>query len=274
MWHGYPGSVKIAAVQERFDLDKAANLERVLSTTASCAGDGAAVVLFPEATMCGFGDPGEDLAPFAEPLDGLFVTELCAAARTHRVTVVAGMFEPSEEWGHVYNTVVAVGPFGLLGAYRKFHLYDALGWRESDRVTAGDARCDGAVVFDVEDLTFGVMNCYDLRFPEMARVLVDQGATVLLEPANWLAGEGKSDVFATLVRARAIESTAYVVAAAKPGPDCAGCSAVVDPAGVVLSSLGPDETGVVEAELSADRVDEVRAVLPVLAHRRFAVTDR
>jgi predicted amidohydrolase len=205
------------------------------------------------------------------------VTSLCAAARELRVTVVAGMFEPSGAAGRVFNTVVVVGPFGLLGAYRKFHLFDALGWRESDRFVAGDPQLDETVTFTAgaaEELTVGVMNCYDLRFPEMARQLVDRGASVLLEPANWIAGPGKGDVFETLVRARAIESTAYVVAAAKPAPECAGRSMIVDPAGVVLARLGEDEEGIVAADLALERVEEVRAVLPVLENRRFAVVPR
>jgi predicted amidohydrolase len=118
------------------------------------------------------------------------------------------------------------------------------------------------------------MNCYDLRFPEMARALVDRGATVLLEPANWIAGPGKADTFVTLLRARAIENTCWVVAAAKPGPECAGCSSIVDPAGLVVAQLGEDEEGTVEADLSATRVSEVREVLPVLEHRRFGVSVR
>jgi predicted amidohydrolase len=266
--------VKVAAAQFACGLDTSANLARVLETVADVARTGAELVVFPEGTMCGFGQPDTDLAPYAQPLDGPFVTALCDMARRHDVQIVAGMFEPSGAVGRVFNTIVAVGPFGLLGAYHKYHLYDALGWRESDRIVAGDPHLDDAVVFDVADLTVGIMNCYDLRFPEMARHLVDLGATVLLEPANWVAGEGKAETFTTLLRARAIESTAYVVAAAKPAPECAGCSAIIDPRGTVLTALGEADDGVLFADLSADRIDEVRATLPVLEHRRFAVIPR
>lgn len=255
-------------------LDKAANLERAVAVVADAGRAGADLVVLPEATMCSFGGGDIDLTPFAEPLDGLFVTTLCAAAREADTTVVAGMFEPAPDPGRVYNVVVAVGPFGLLGAYRKYHLYDALGWKESDHIAAGDPRVDEALVFDVADVAVGVMNCYDLRFPEMGRVLVDAGATVVLVPANWVAGPGKGDVFATLLRARAIENTAYVVAAAKPGPECAGRSAVVDPMGTVLAELGEGGETTISAQLSADRVDEVRAVLPLLDNRRFGVAPR
>jgi predicted amidohydrolase len=265
--------VKAVAVQVAAGLDRAENRKLAVGHVRAAAADGAGLVVLPEAMMCAFGTPGRDLSPDAEPLDGPFVAALGAAAADCGVHVVAGMFEPGRA-GRVHNTVVAIGPAGLIGTYRKFHLYDALGWRESDQVEPGDPRRESPLVFDAGGLRFGVMNCYDLRFPEMARALVDRGATVLLEPANWIAGPGKADVFVTLLRARAIENTCWVVAAAKPGPECAGCSSVVDPSGAVVERLGEDGSGTVSAELSAARVDEVRAVLPVLENRRFTVSAR
>lgn len=263
----------MTAAQFAVGLDKGENRERVVDAVRAAGAGGTEVLVLPEAAMVAFGEPGRDLTPDAEGLDGPFVTALCAAAAANGIHVVAGMFEQAGR-DRVHNTVVAVGPGGLLGAYRKFHLYDALGWRESDRVAPGDPRRDAALLFDAGGLRFGVMNCYDLRFPEMARVLVDQGATVLLEPANWIAGPRKADTFVTLLRARAIENTCWVVAAAKPAPDCAGCSSIVDPSGTVVDSLGEAEEGTVCAAVSADAVAEVRQVLPVLDNRRFAVVPR
>lgn len=255
-------------------LDTGANRRAALTSVAEAAALGAALVVLPEATMCSFGGPDTDLVPLAEPLDGPFVTALTEAAATAGVTVVAGTFEPSARPGKVRNTVVVVGPEGLVAAYRKLHLYDALGWQESDRVEAGDPVADGVVVFGLEGVVFGVMTCYDLRFPEMARALTDKGATALVVPAHWLAGPGKAEAWEVLLRARAIESTAYVVAAAKPGPEATGRSMVVGPTGEVLAALGADEEGLAVADLSAARVEEVRAGLPVLAHRRFDVSPR
>jgi predicted amidohydrolase len=124
----------------------------------------------------------------------------------------------------------------------------------------------------------GVMTCYDLRFPESARRLVDGGATVLAVPAAWVAGEHKVAHWRTLLGARAIENTAYVVAAAQPGPAYTGCSVILDPMGVVLGELGPDDgagsCALVIGELDAARVDEVRRALPVLANRRISVNGR
>lgn len=254
-------------------LDREANRRRVVDAVREAAGRGASVVVLPEAAMCSFGDAGTDLSAFAEPLDGSFVSALHEVAGEAGTTVVAGTFEPSGEPHRVHNTAVAVDGSGLLGHYRKVHLYDALGWRESDRIVPGDP-ADEPLVIAVGDLRFGVMNCYDLRFPETARRVVDAGATVLVEVAHWLPGAGKVDAWTVLLRARAIESTAYVAAAAKPGPECTGHSMVVDPAGDVLASLDADETGIALADLRAERVAKVRASMPVLEHRRYGVTLR
>jgi deaminated glutathione amidase len=267
----YGGPVHVAAVQLRSTLDVEGNRRLAVEAIAMAAERGAALAVLPEATMCTFGEPSFDLAAVAERLDGPFVGALSEAADRHGIVVVAGMFEPGPEPGRVYNTAVAVGPDGLLGAYRKIHLYDALGAQESARVAPGPSEPGNVVVVDLGELRLGLMTCYDLRFPEMARALVDAGATVLALPAHWYDGPGKAEVWETLVRARAIESTAYVVAAGKPQDEAVGRSMVVDPAGEVLAALGGKEEGVAVADVTAQRLAEVRAVLPVLEHRRFAV---
>lgn len=261
--------MRAAVLQYAAGDDKPAARDRLTALVNQAAADGARLVVAPEAAMHDFGPPDRSLAAVAEPLDGPFVTAVVDAARATGATVLAGMFEQADG-ERAYNTVVAVGPDGLLGAYRKLHLFDALGWRESDRLVAGDT---GPLVVDVDDLRVGVMTCYDLRFPELARALCDDGATVLAVPAAWVAGPLKEDQWTTLVRARAIESTAYVLAAGQPPPAYCGRSAVVDPAGTVIASLGDGE-GVAAAELTAARVAEVRRRVPSLEHRRWAVVPR
>ncbi|MGH9099738.1 MAG: carbon-nitrogen hydrolase family protein, partial [Acidimicrobiales bacterium] len=286
-------AVRVAAVQVATSLDVGANRRLVADRLGAAAQGGATLVVFPEATMATFGDAGFDLSSVAEPLDGPFVTALRDGAASHHCVVVAGMFErpsggeggapirpvtgsvtgPAPPATRVFNTVVVVGPDGLLAAYRKVHLFDALGACESDRVLAGDPAA-GMVTVPLEgDLVLGVMTCYDLRFPEAARALVDGGATVIALPAHWYGGPGKAEVWETLVRARAIESTAYVVAAGKPEGEAVGRSMVVDPLGDVLVELGGEE-GIAFADLSSARVGAVRTMLPVLEHRRFDVVAR
>ena len=280
------GAVRVAAVQVATGFDLEENRCLVADRLRAAADGGATLVVFPEAAMCTFGDAAFDLSSVAEPLDGPFVSMLAEGAARHGCVAVGGMFEqvpatgpgapgsdPGPPGERVFNTAVVVGPDGLVAAYRKLHLFDALGVRESDRVAGGDPGGDVVTVPLDDDLVLGVMTCYDLRFPEMTRALVDRGATVIALAAHWYNGSGKAEVWKTLVRARAIESTAYVIAAGKPEDEAVGRSMVVDPLGEVLVELGGEE-GIAFAEVSPDRVSAVRRMLPVLEHRRFDVVSR
>jgi deaminated glutathione amidase len=256
--------MRTTAVQFAATTDVADNLEAidVLLQRAT----GSELVVLPEASMHDFGRPDLPLGPVAQPIDGPFVGQLAAHARALRATVVGGMFEASADAQRPYNTLVAVGPDGAVTAtYRKVHLYDSFGYRESDRLLPGEV---GPVTLKVGDLVVGLMTCYDLRFPEYARLLVDAGADVLVVPAAWVRGPLKEDHWETLLRARAIENTGYVVAAAQTGASYSGSSMIVDPMGVAVARLG-DETGVVTADLSLDWVREVRERNPSLANRRL-----
>ena len=175
------------------------------------------------------------------------------------------MFEVGEDPERPYNTLVVADRDGLRATYRKIHLYDSFGFRESDRLTAGEV---DPVVVEVGGVTVGLMTCYDLRFPELARALVDRGAELVVLPAAWVAGPGKVLHWRTLLAARAIENTVYVAAAGQPGPRYTGHSMVVAPDGDVLAEAG-EEPGSVQATVSTDRVAEVRRVNPSLANRRL-----
>ena len=263
--------MRVGTVQFTASDDKAANRDRLAGLVAVAADKGAELVVAPEAAMHGFAQPDTPLAPVAEPLDGPFVERLRKSANEHGVTVLAGMFESAaEDPSRVYNTVVAVDGAGeLIGTYRKQHLFDALGWVESDRVLAGGAT--DRLVFACGGLRVGVMTCYDVRFPELARVLADDGADLIALPAAWVAGPLKEDQWVTLVRARAIENVVYVAAAGQAPPQYSGRSMVVDPFGVVVASLAEAE-GVAVADVDADRLRTCRERMPSLSHRRWRVT--
>jgi deaminated glutathione amidase len=255
--------VRLALGQLAAGPEKQENLERMTGFVAQAARAGADLILFPEAAMAG-GEPGANLTPFAEPIDGPFATGLGEAAARNGIAVVAGVFEPAGP-ERVYNTVVAFGPDGaLLGSYRKIHLYDAFGGRESDRVQPGDGT---TLVFQLGGLKFGVMTCYELRFPEIARHLVERGAEVLLLPAAWVRGPLKEMHWETLARARAIENTVYVAASGQVSDRSIGLSTIVDPMGVVIASAGEAE-GVTTGDVSLERLTEVRRTNPSLAMRR------
>ncbi len=254
--------MRVALIQLAARTDADANVEAIRGLTADVEAD---VIMLPEAVMYDFGDPSTPLGPAAQDLDGPFVTALAAVAKKHRAVVIGGMFERSPDPDRPYNTLVSLAPDGdLAGTYRKAHLYDSFGYRESDRLLAGDAV---PVVVDVHGANFGLLTCYDLRFPEQARALVDAGATGLALPAAWVRGPLKEDHWDTLVRARAIENTVYVAAAAQCGRSYCGRSMLVDPMGVAVAAMGADE-GAAVATLEPTRVDEIRERNPALQHRR------
>src|SRR4051794_7878425 len=251
--------LSVTVVQEASALDPAANRARLHELVPSDSD----LVVLPEAYARDFGEAGSDVSPFAESQHGAFATELAAVAAEHNTTVVAGMFETSEDPARPYNTLLVRG--AATASYRKIHLYDSFGYKESDSLHAGPL---APVVVDIAGFRVGLMTCYDLRFPELGRVLVDHGAEVLVVPSAWVAGPRKVEHWRTLARARAIENTVFVVAAAQPGPRYSGHSMVVDPAGEVLVEAGMDDE-VLRASLDRTVLDEARATNPSLANRRL-----
>jgi predicted amidohydrolase len=262
-------STTVAVCQFSPSASRAGNRTRIAELTADAAGRGARLVVFPEYSSY-FVDPMDaTLAENAEALDGDFVRALQETASAHDVTIVAGLVEDAGE--KVRNTLVAVDATGLRAAYRKQHLYDAFGQTESDWIEAG--ALDQPQTIDIDGMRIAMMTCYDLRFPEVARTLVDAGADVIVVPAEWVRGALKEHHWTTLLAARAIESTAYVVAADHPGPVGVGHSQVVDPQGVVIAGVGTGE-GIAVAELDPDAIARVRETNPVLRLRRYCVVPR
>lgn len=251
--------LRVALVQEASALEPTANRARLAELTP----DDTDLVVFPEAFARDFGEAGSDVSAYAELVGGEFDQELGRVAAERSTTVVAGMFETGSDPARPYNTLLVRGATDA--AYRKVHLYDSFGYKESDRLTAGPLE---PLVIDLGGWRVGVMTCYDLRFPELARALVDDGAELLVVPSAWVAGPRKVDHWRTLVRARAIENTVFVAAAGQPGPRYTGHSLVVDPLGDVLAEAdeGP---AVLTATLDRAALDEARRTNPSLANRRL-----
>jgi predicted amidohydrolase len=263
--------VRVALCQITSTAVPSDNLSLVRDAVARAAAGGASVAVFPEATMACFGTP---LGPLAEPVDGPWATAVASIAAEYDVLVVAGMFTPSPD-GRVYNTLLATGRGQHLG-YDKIHLYDAFGFAESTTVAPG---ADLALV-SVDDVTFGLATCYDVRFPELFTRLADRGATAMLMGASWGAGPGKREQWELLVRARALDSTSWVVACGQADPAASGAevhpkaptgigySTVASPSGEVAAQLaaGPD---VLVVDLDLPLVDKTRESIPVLANRRL-----
>jgi len=255
--------MQVAVVQQASDLEPEINRAR-LDELAPAEVD---LVVFPEAFARDFGEAGSDVSTYAEATDGPFATEVARVAEVRGTTVVAGMFESSADPDRPFNTLVVRG--AASADYRKIHLYDSFGYRESDRLTAGPLEDPpGAALVKAGGFTLGLMTCYDLRFPELARSLVSGGAEVLVVPAAWVAGPRKVDHWRTLLRARAIENTVFVVAAAQPAPRYSGHSMVVDPLGDVLAEAGDDDE-ILAATLRRDVLEEARRTNPSLVNRRM-----
>ena len=255
--------MRVSVVQLASSTDSAAN-RALVEARLDAVDESSDLVVLPEGTMHDFGATDHDLAAVAEPLDGPFVGLLADQARRLGATVVAGMFERTGDLP--FNTLVAVGPDGSLAAtYRKIHLYDSFGYRESDRLSSGDIE---PVVLDVAGVRTGLMTCYDLRFPEMGRALVDAGAELFVVPAAWVAGEHKLHHWRTLLTARAVEDTVAVAAAAQGGERYTGHSLVIDAWGSILGEAGDDD-GLIQADLDPADVAHAREVNPSLSNRRI-----
>lgn len=245
------------------------NLREIGSLARRAAQRGASVVVFPEYSSFFAAELGKRYVAAAEAIDGPFVRELGRLARELGIHLVAGMVESTSVPERVSNTLLAMDPTGTVAArYRKLHLYDAFGQRESDWIVPGAV--EEPQTFEVEGLRVGLQTCYDIRFPEVTRRLVDAGADLVLVPAEWVRGPLKEQHWRTLVTARALENTIYVAAADHAPPVGAGNSMVVDPMGVEIATIGevPD---VAVAWVSAERITNVRRINPALALRRFGV---
>lgn len=261
----------VAVAQFAPTADAAANIELISELVATASERSARVIVLPEYSNY-FVDPFDDsLAAHAEPIDGPFTRALTRLATRHGVVIVAGLVEQADDDRRVRNAVVAVDESGVIAAYRKLHLYDAFGQRESDWVERG--LIAEPETFEVQGLRFGMMTCYDLRFPEVGRLLVDAGADVFVVPAEWVRGPLKEHHWETLVHARAIENTVFVAAADHPPPLGVGHSMIVDPSGVRLAAVGT-ATDVAIAYLDDEEVERVRRVNPALRLRRLGVAPR
>lgn len=266
-------TLAVAVAQFTSGSDVGANLSRVAELTAEAAGRGAELVVFPEAAMFDWKASADDVALAAEEHAQEFSAELARTAKAHAVAIVAGTFAPAGPGRHPFNRMVAVDSSGAqIGSYDKVHLYDAFSWRESDKVTAGptDESASELCTIGVGPFTFGLLNCYDLRFPEIARLLIDAGADALIVSSAWVSGPHKEMHWETLLRARAIENTCYVLGSNQSPPASVGLSMIVDPFGLVAAtSTGAD--GVAVHRLSARHLAECREIVPSLRHRRYRV---
>jgi deaminated glutathione amidase len=245
------------------------NLAKAEGAIAIAAQRGAKLVVFPEiymAWMAAHEMKAERARSLSQPLDGSFVRGLAQAARRSGVWVVSGMFETAEQTADkCYNTTVVIDERGeMVTYYRKTHLFDAFGYKESSTFARGDK------LFTPLETPFGRMGlfvCYELRFPEVARYQAERGVDFFIMPSAWVNGSMKEVHWRHLVMARAIENTAYMITSDQVGNQYMGRSLLVDPMGVVLAE-GPEGEGILYVDVDLGRIEEVRGKVPSVSHRR------
>ena len=265
----------VAAIQLNSTPDLEANLARAQALVEAAASRGARLVALPEHFAC-LGRDADTYAA-AQPVDGPLVTRFRELAGKLGIFLLLGSFpERTPGKARPYNTSLLLSPRGqILASYRKLHLFDvdlpgAPPSRESEFTQPGDEVVTAAL--PGESFTAGLSICYDLRFPELFRAQVNRGANLLLLPAAFTATTGR-DHWEVLLRARAIENLAYVVAPAQcgqhvPGRRTYGRSLIIDPWGLILAQA-PDGEGFVMARLDYERLQRLRRELPCLRHRRL-----
>lgn len=252
--------------------DKQHNIEAITELAAQAAREGARVLIVPEGAMYhrNTASVAEGVRN-AETLDGPFVKHIRELSAEHGLFIAAGMSKigrGADEGVRAANTLLLVDKGEVVDEYEKIHLYDAFSMTESDSVVPGDSL---PPVLEIDGVKVGFAICYDLRFPELFRVLADQGAEVIALSAAWVRGVLKEDHWLTLLRARAIENTCYIFASDEASSVSVGRSVIFDPLGVQLGDAGEEKLALITAVAKSERVAAVREVVPSLRHNRFDV---
>lgn len=258
---------KVALVQFKASTKKEENLKKIINFIREASKKGAKLIAFPEFMMfyTTSSQTSKDLVSQAEKLDEKFVSEIAKAAKENSIEVVGTMYEKSSKNNRVYDTAFLIDQKGkIVSVYRKIHLYDALGFKESNKLEPGSS-----ITHPVNSKIgkLGMMICYDLRFPEMSRTLSSLGSQVLIAPSAWVKGDQKIEHWLTINKTRAIENGCYVIAPDQIGNIYCGHSLVVDPFGKILVDMKNKE-GFAIVEISMAYVKKIRKSLPLLKNRR------
>lgn len=264
---------RTALVQMKSSVNKEQNLAYSLELINEAAKDKARLICFPEFQMA-YSPPEqkpEALHKIAEKMNGNFVSTLSYSAKQNKINVIATIYEISNtnKQNHkVFDTAIIINDLGKLkSVYRKVHLYDALGFKESKKLVAGSI-IERPTRTSVGNL--GLLICYDMRFPEISRILTVNGASILASPSAWVAGFMKLEHWEIMVKARAIENGVYLIAPNQVGNIYCGHSMVIDPFGSTLVDMGNRE-GIEIIDIDSSKIDTIRRTLPLLMNRRTDV---
>ena len=262
--------MKVSLIQMESEGDKEANLQKSRQLLGEAMKEGAVLAIFPEYQMFlpDYSDPGTTAAA-AEPTDGNFVNTMTAAAKG-KLTMALNIVEYAGTGIRPYNTSILVNDLGIIsGKYRKLHLFDAYGHRESSCYQQGNIKPSA---FAAPDARIGLQICYDLRFPEPARLIRLMDASIISYQAGWFAGERKLETWRTLLRARAIENGSFVLASAQCGKDFTGHTMAVSPYGDILGELDNQE-GILTVDLDMSLPEKYSMDVPLIKQRRKDMYD-
>jgi len=258
--------MRIALAQVQASPNKQENLAKARAFIEKACLRQADLIVFPEVFMAFVGGVAGNYTQIAESIEGPFVTALAEMAKSHALHIICGIHEthPSDT-RRVYNSIVFLDDGGeLIHHYRKTHLYDAFSFTESRHFVAAD---NGFVPVKTRFGTLGLLVCYELRFPEIARTLALKGAEILIVPTAWVHGVMKEEHLSTLAKARALENTTFVCVADQVGNIYSGRSAIYNPMGVVMAACGEEE-GLIFADIDVEDIGKIREKLPLLQQRR------
>ena len=261
---------KVAIVQFKASTHKNQNLKKILNYIDKASMRDAELCAFPEFMM--FYTPSSQtpskLASLAESINGNFVSTIAKSAKQNSIQIIGTFYEKSKKKNRVYDTSFLINKFGkVVSTYRKIHLYDALGFRESKKMVPGSKIVKPSKTSVGK---IGMLICYDLRFPEMSRILASSGSEILVAPSAWVKGKNKEEHWITINKTRAIENGCYVIAPDQVGNIYCGRSLVVDPQGKILLDMKKRQ-GISFVNIFVDKVKKTRKVLPLLKNRRTDV---
>lgn len=259
--------MKVAVAQFQASTNKETNLAKILNYISTAAKNNAKLIAFPEFMMLYTTSlqTSAQLASQAETIRGDFVSAIRQSAKKHAISIVGTFYEKSTKKNRVYDSAFLISQSGtILETYKKIHLYDALGFRESNKMAPG-SKISKPAKSSIGKI--GMQICYDLRFPEMSRTLAQAGSEILAAPSAWVKGPSKEEHWLAINKTRAIENGCYVISPDQVGNIYCGRSLIVDPYGKVLLDMKKRQ-GLGYADIDTKLVHKTRKALPLLSNRR------
>lgn len=264
---------RLGLVQMQSSRNKDVNLATSLNYIKTAAKKDADLICFPEFQMAysPVTQEPKELFYLAEDTKGTFISTLKKSAKENNISIVATIYErvdSSKQSFRVSDTATFISSDGKIkSVYRKIHLYDALGFKESIKLIRGN-NIEKPVTTSFGN--FGLMICYDVRFPEMSRILTLMGAAILIMPSAWVSGVMKEEHWQIMTKSRAIENGVFIVAPNQIGNIYSGRSTVIDPFGAAMIDMGTEE-GLAIIEINTSMITRIRKALPLISNRRTDV---